>query len=94
MQDMETRSKSYRLPVDLLDRVAALAESGNTTETKVIVNLLQYSLAAMDKGENVLEVAEQARQDAKHPRITATDIDGLEDLLERMIGDRLGELVA
>jgi hypothetical protein len=49
----------------------------------------------MEKGEeNVLEVAEQARQDAKHFRITVTDIDGLEDLLERMIGDHLGELVA
>ncbi|MEP0755645.1 hypothetical protein NDA03_26035 [Trichocoleus sp. Lan] len=91
---METKSKSYRLPVDLLDRVAALAEAGDTTETKVIVNLLQYSLAAMEKGENVLEVAEQARQNAKHSRITTTDIDGLEDLIERMIRDRLGELVA
>ena len=91
---METKSKSYRLPVDLLNRVAALADAGDTTETKVIVNLLQYSLAAIDKGEDVLEVAEQARQTATHPRIAASDIDGLEDLLEKMIADRLGELAA
>lgn len=91
---METKSKSYRLPVDLLDRVAALADAGDTTETKIIINLLQYSLAAMDNGENVLEVAEQARQIATQPRITASDIDGLKELLEGMIGDRLGELAA
>lgn len=89
-----TQSKSYRLPISLLERIDRMAQETDQTQTQVLVALLERGIRAIDEGEtNVLRspvTAEAANvplenwEEKLMPR--------LQEIVSQMVQDALHDL--
>ena len=87
-----TQSKSYRLPISLLERIEQMAQETEQTQTEVIVALLSRGIRAIDEGEtNVLRSPVSTRELEDFPTENWEEklMPRLQEIVSQMVQDAL-----